>query len=260
MKIRVTHVGTATVLLEIDSLRLLTDPALDRAGQKYRFGPGVGSTKTEDPAFGAESLRTIDAVLVTHDQHADNLDESGRKILPQADRVVTTRSGARRLGGNALGLAPWESLELAGRNGPCVRVTATPARHGPPLSRPLVGEVIGFHLQWPGQERGPLYISGDTVWFGGIAEIGRRLRVGTALLHLGGVRFPLSGPIRYTFDARGAVRAIAALRPEQVIPIHYDGWTHFREPRAHAEEVFAAAGVGERVRWIPKGHPVEIDV
>jgi hypothetical protein len=79
-----------------------------------------------------------------------------------------------------------------------VRVTATPARHGPPLSRPLVGEVIGFMLEWEGQQYGALYISGDTVWFSGIAEFGKRFRTSLALFHLGGVRLPISGPLRYT--------------------------------------------------------------
>jgi hypothetical protein len=47
-------------------------------------------------------------------------------------------------------------------------VTATPARHGPPLSRPITGDVIGFALGWGGQEHGVLWISGDTVLYDGV--------------------------------------------------------------------------------------------
>jgi hypothetical protein len=71
-----------------------------------------------------------------------------RALLPSLGQVVTTPSGARRLGGDARGLEPWSSMALTAPDGTEVRVTATPCRHGPPLSRPLVGEVIGFVLEW----------------------------------------------------------------------------------------------------------------
>ena len=73
-------------------------------------------------------------------------------------------------------------------------MTATPARHGPPLSRPVTGSVVGFALRWAGQDDGVLWMSGDTVLFDGVREIADRLDVDTALLHLGGVQFPDTGP------------------------------------------------------------------
>jgi L-ascorbate metabolism protein UlaG (beta-lactamase superfamily) len=254
-----THIGAATLLIEVGPLHFLTDPVFDPPGGRYRFGFGVGSVKTAGPALAPDALGRIDAVLLSHDQHGDNLDAAGRAFLPQAGRVLTTRSGARRLGGNAIGLAPWTTaaIELEGAR---VEVTATPARHGPIGSRPIVGEVVGFVLRWDGQRRGPLYISGDTVFFRGVEDVGRRFRPGVAVLHLGGVRFGLTGPLRYTFDGADAVRAAHALGAESIIPIHYEGWAHFREPRAGAERAFAAAGLDRRVRWLPIGEPVEIEI
>jgi L-ascorbate metabolism protein UlaG (beta-lactamase superfamily) len=254
-----THIGAATLLIEIGPLRLLTDPAFDPPGGRYRFGFGVGSVKTAGPAIAPEALGRIDAVLLSHDHHGDNLDAAGRALLPRAGRVLTTPSGARRLGGNALGLAPWATTEIV-REGARVEITATPARHGPIGSRPIVGEVVGFVLRWDGQRRGPLYISGDTVFFRGVEEVGRRFRPAVAVLHLGGVRFAITGPLRYTLDGADAVRAARALGAGTIIPIHYEGWEHFREPRAAAEHAFAAAGLGGRVRWLPIGQAVEVEV
>lgn len=245
-----THVGTATLLVEAAGKRLLTDPALDDAGKHYVFRPLLGSTKTEAPILPAGGLGALDAVLVSHDHHADNLDESGRALLPTAKIVLTTVSGAKRLGGNARGLAPWESVELGG-----LRVTAVPARHGPPGIGLFDWETIGFVLEWPGQ-RGALYISGDTTWFSEIPEIGRRFPIETAILHLGGVRFGLTGPLRYTFGARGAVKAARALGAKTIVPVHYAGWTHFREPRERFERAFADAKLP--VRWLPRGERVEL--
>lgn len=260
MDIHLTHIGTATVLLEIDGLRLLTDPALDPPGGRYSFGFGTGSVKTQAPSLPPEGLGKLDAVLLSHDHHADNLDAAGRTLLSSVPRTFTTRAGAKRLGRSVTGLDDWDTAELTTPGGRRIRITATPARHGPPLSLPVVGPVIGFALEWEGQQHGALYLSGDTVWFAGIAEVARRLRVGTALLHLGGVRFGISGPLRYTFNGEEAVRAARALNPRTLIPIHYDGWTHFREPRAEAERAFSEAGLSERVRWLQPGQRVAVDV
>jgi L-ascorbate metabolism protein UlaG (beta-lactamase superfamily) len=256
--LRVTHIGGPTALLEIGDWRLLTDPTFDPAGGSYSFGWGTGSRKLSGPAISADAIGPIDAVLLSHDHHDDNLDRSGRALLATADRVITTVPGARRLGAGAEGLAPWAqaSLEREGRRS--VRVTATPARHGPPLSRPIVGRVIGFVLEWEGQRNGALWVSGDTVWFPGIAEIGRRFNIGTTLMHFGGVRFRISGPLRYTMNAAEGVKTVRKLGIEAVLPIHYEGWGHFREGRAEIEDAFGSAGLLGRLAWLPPGEATEV--
>jgi L-ascorbate metabolism protein UlaG (beta-lactamase superfamily) len=156
-------------------------------------------------------------------------------------------------------VAPWASTALTTPDGLEVRVTATPCRHGPPLSRPLVGEVIGFVLEWEGQAGGAFWISGDTVYFKGVAEVGHRFDVGTALIHLGGVRFPVTGPARYTMNAEEAARVAAEFDLRTLLPIHYEGWKHFRQGRADVERVFERAGIEDRVRWLQAAEPQTIE-
>jgi L-ascorbate metabolism protein UlaG (beta-lactamase superfamily) len=247
----VTHLGTATLLLEVAGKRILTDPALEPAGRRYRFRRGLSSTKTEDPIVPEGALDAIALVLLSHDHHADNLDGLGRAFLPRAGTVLTTIPGAARLGGNAEGLAPWQTYEAGD-----LRVTAVPARHGPPGIELVDSVTIGFVVEWAGQSRGPLYISGDTVYFAGIDEIARRFSIGTAILHLGGVRFPLTGPFRYTFTAQQAVRAATVLGRPTILPVHYAGWTHFAEPRDAFARAFSEAELD--VRWLPRGEPVTL--
>lgn len=93
MSLRITHISAATTLLEIGNLRLLTDPVFDPPGGKYYFGWGTGSTKLTAPSVSIESLGSIDAVLLSHDHHDDNLDKAGRAFLPKVKRVLTTTSG-----------------------------------------------------------------------------------------------------------------------------------------------------------------------
>jgi L-ascorbate metabolism protein UlaG (beta-lactamase superfamily) len=258
--VRITHVGGPTALVEVGGWRLLTDPTFDPPGREYNFGWGTGSVKLAGPAIDASDVGRIDAVLLTHDHHDDNLDPAGRALLPSAGIVVTTVSGAKRLGGGARGLDPWGTTRLEALGRPPIEVTATPCRHGPPLSRPLAGDVIGFALRWDGQRHGALWISGDTVLYHGVSQVAERLQVGTALLHLGGVRFPVTGPVRYTMTARDAVELCGLIHPRTIIPIHYEGWKHFQEDREAIEREFARApeDIRQRIRWLPIGVETEI--
>jgi L-ascorbate metabolism protein UlaG (beta-lactamase superfamily) len=253
-------VGGPTTLIAFGGLRLLTDPTFDPPGDHPRPGTAVVLRKLEGPAVPAERLAPIDAVLLSHDHHADNLDPAGRALLPTADVVVTTVSGAGRLGGAARGLEPWATTRLEEAGRPTIEITATPCRHGPPLTHPLVGDVIGFALRWEGQEHGVLWISGDTVLYDGVREVADRLEVDTALLHLGGVRFPVTGPLRYTMTAAEAVELCGLIRPRTAIPIHYEGWTHFRQGRDAIEQEFAGAPdeFQRSVRWLPIGEPTAV--
>jgi L-ascorbate metabolism protein UlaG (beta-lactamase superfamily) len=136
--VRITHIGGPTALIEIGGWRLLTDPTFDEPGRRYNFGWGTSSRTVAGPAIPSSALGSIDAVLLSHDHHDDNLDAAGRALLPSAGVVVTTASGARRLGGSAIGLAPWETTRLgAGQVDDRDHGHAVPARAAaqPPAGR-----------------------------------------------------------------------------------------------------------------------------
>ena len=257
--LRITHVGGPTVLIERAGWALLTDPTFDPAGGAYRFGWGTGSRKTAGPAVAVADLPPLDAVLLTHDHHGDNLDRAGRALLPSAGTVVTTASGARRLGGRARGLVPWATTRLEAPGRPAITVTATPCRHGPPGFGPLVGDVVGFALAWDGDDARALWITGDTVLFDGVRGVAGRVGVDVALVHMGAVRFPVTGPLRFTMTGAEAGELIGLVRPRVAVPVHYEGWAHFRQGRGAAERQLADApdDVRRRIRWIPIGTPVD---
>jgi L-ascorbate metabolism protein UlaG (beta-lactamase superfamily) len=90
--------------------------------------------------------------------------------------------------------------------------------------------------------------------------VAERIAVDTAVLHLGGVRFPLTGPLRYSMPARQAVELRGLIRPRTMIPVHYEGWNHFQESRDTIQRVFATAPdeVRRAVHWLPLGGAVEL--
>ncbi|GGO28876.1 MBL fold metallo-hydrolase [Micromonospora parathelypteridis] len=258
--LRITHIGGPTTLIEVGGWRLLTDPTFDAPGRRYAFGWGTSSRKVTGPAIPAADLGPIDAVLLSHDHHGDNLDDTGRALLTGVDTVLTAVSGARRLGGDTQGLRAGQNTRLARSGRPTIEVTATPCRHGPPLSGPIVGDVIGFALRWAGQQHGALWITGDTVLTRRVRDVATRIPIGTVLLHLGGVRFPITGPLRYSMTARRAVQLCAALRPHTAIPVHYEGWQHFQEPRDVIERAFTAAppSVRDSIHWLSPGETATV--
>ena len=125
-----TYIGGPTALLEIAGLRFLTDPTFDPGDSEYTT-PVYTLRKSTGPAIGADEIGHIDVVVLSHDHHPDNLDRAGRAMLPSAGKVLTTQVGAERLGGNAVGLANWETVDVTSLNGTRLLVTGTPARHGP---------------------------------------------------------------------------------------------------------------------------------
>jgi L-ascorbate metabolism protein UlaG (beta-lactamase superfamily) len=253
-----THVGGPTTLLEIGGWRLLTDPTFDPAGGHYEFGWGTSSDKVVGPAVAAKDLPPLDAVLLTHDQHGDNLDAAGRALLPTVPQVLTTRSAARRLGvTGARGLRPGASVVLQEPGREPLEVTATPARHGPPLSRPIVGEVVGFLLRCAGTT---VLVTGDTVLHRPLRRAVRDVQVDVMVVHVGGVKFRLTGPIRYTLTGAQAMDLVRLVGPRVAVPVHYEGWTHFADGPAGLKRALDAApgDVRARIRRLPIGMRTEL--
>ncbi|MFF8836314.1 MBL fold metallo-hydrolase [Streptomyces sp. NPDC015130] len=259
----VTYLGTATVLLRIGDLTVLTDPALDPGPADYPAARPLH--RTTGPALGADRLPPVDLVLLSHDQHADNLDRAGRELLGRAARILTTPAAAERLGGAAEGLAPWESREVT-VGATTVRVTATPARHGPEGTEQVTGPVTGFVVEYgePGERgeqggrevrRRTLYVSGDTVRHDALAEIGERFAIDTAFLHLGDAHFPATGDLAFSMSAAEGAALARTLGAGAVIPLHYDSWSHFTEDPARIEEAFAAPDLKGRLRRLRPGVP-----
>jgi L-ascorbate metabolism protein UlaG (beta-lactamase superfamily) len=254
-RLKITYIGGPTALLEVGGLRFLTDPTFDPAGSEYGTASYV-LRKTQGPALGPVSLGAVDAVLLNHDHHFDNLDTSGRSLLSRAARVLTTQAGAVRLGSGAVGLIAWQATDIPAMSGRAVRVMATPARHGPVhMDR---GPVVGFVLTCRDQPGEGIYVSGDTVWYEDLREIGRRFSIRVALLFMGAARVAAVGPWHFTLTAAEGLEAARALAGATIVPLHYEGWAHFSESRDDIERAFGEAGLSYRLRWMEPAHPTEV--
>jgi L-ascorbate metabolism protein UlaG (beta-lactamase superfamily) len=199
---RVTYVGHATVLAELDGARLLTDPVL-----RARVGPlrRHGASPTPEASEG------LDAVLISH-LHHDHADlPSLRRIARDVPVLAAPGSGRllERQGFAAVSeLAPGDSSRVGE-----VTVTAVEAVHpaGGRLERR--SEAVGFLLS--GRRR-RIYFAGDTDLFDGMEEL--RPGLDLALLPIWGWG-PSLGPGH--LDPQRAARAAALLAPRIAVPIHW---------------------------------------
>jgi len=248
----VTFIGTATAILEVDGVHFITDPVFSPAGTSWNVGPVV-LENTNNPAMGLQDVPVIDAVLLSHDDHPDNLDELGRRLL-DGRRVLTTMDGAKNLAPRpgVTGLRPWETISLDA-GGKHFQVTGTPCVHLPG------GECIGFILRADGFGvtnglPNAIYFSGDTIYIEELAEMRKRFHITVAILNIGRAMAPGgSEPLQITMDGKQAARLFRDIDADVLIPMHYEGWNHFSEDRQRLTEEFNKEGIQDKVLWLTPG-------
>jgi len=260
-KVQLTHIGTATAILSIDGINFLTDPYFSPDGTAWDLGI-LTLTSHYTPALSVADLPPIDAVLLSHEDHPDNLDELGRQLL-NGRHVLTTQAGAEALKPRpgVRGMAPWETtaLELGGRR---FEITATPCQHLPG------GQCVGFVLSEPSfghnaadGKPNVIYFSGDTVYYPDITPIRERWHVSLALLNLGSAAAPVSSDqalLQITMDGKQASQLVRDMGADVMVPMHYEGWDHFQEKREHLGKSLEEGGIADKVVWLKPGVATKI--
>lgn len=247
-------VGGPTAVVRIGGLKLLTDPTFDPPGDHV-----VGTrnlVKTGDPAISINDIGAIDAVLLSHDQHPDNLDDQGRALLAGVPLVLSTAAAAERLGGAVRELPIWRHHTLTRPDGGELKIVGVPARHGPAGVESLTGEVRGFVLSGDGLPT--VYISGDNASLGLVRDVADHAGpIDVAVLFAGRARSPLMDAY-LTFSADQAAEAAEILGSPVVIPLHIDGWQLLTEEAARVPEAFARRGLQDRLLMLTPGVETQV--
>ncbi|KAH7009043.1 beta-lactamase superfamily domain-containing protein [Macrophomina phaseolina] len=267
----ITHIGTATAILNIDGVNLLTDPVFCKAGTKHYVGnvvakalgtseePEVYLESTTGPALELKDLPHIDTILLSHEDHADNLDPEGRTLL-NGRTTVTTPDGARNLKPRpAHALRPWETHTFSFGGKP-LEITGTPCQHIPG------GEVTGFILSAPSFGIDPasglpnaIYISGDTVYLPELAEMRKKWHIAAAIFNLGSAVAELpQGTVQITMDGKSAARLFRDIGADVLVPLHFEGWRHFTQFGDQLKKSLEEEGIGEKVCWLTPGVPKRV--
>jgi L-ascorbate metabolism protein UlaG (beta-lactamase superfamily) len=220
----VTFIGHSSFFLQIDGRKVLIDPVFSKRLILLR--------RQRHPGVLLEDLPPIDLVLLTH-AHRDHLDLSSLRRVVRMTRRLTGRTPevvvprgvedlVEHLGFSRVHrLDWWEEIAVQG-----LKVTMTPCKHwGARLFRDMHRGYGGYVVEGDGHS---VYHSGDTAYFDGFREIGRRLKPEVALLPIGAY-FPDSYRAVHT-SPEEAVRAFVELGAEQMIPMHFGTFRLGREP------------------------------
>ncbi|WP_106401173.1 MBL fold metallo-hydrolase [Actinocorallia populi] len=252
-----TFVGNATTIIRYGPFTLLTDPNFIRKGQRAYLGYGLTSKRLKDPAVRVEDLPELDGIILSH-LHGDHWDGVAERRLDRRLPVLTTPAASRALRKRgfrqAEGLRTWNS-EVLTKQDHQVRVTAMPGRHAPgPLYRlppPVMGSLLEFGPRG-GEPELRLYISGDTLLYGGLAEIRRRHPdIDAGIVHLGGTR--LLGLIPASMNGRQGALWLETIDCATVVPVHYDDYTVFRSPLSDFERELGRRGLHDRLLRVDRG-------
>lgn len=252
----VTFIGHSSFLLQMGGKNLLVDPVFSKRLILLRRQRRAG--------LRVEDLPAIDVVLLTH-AHMDHLDVASLRRVVRATQRLTGRApevvvpkGVEDLVAR-LGFARvhemewWQQLEVQE-----LRVTMTPCRHwGARMFNDTHRGYGGYVVESGGNS---VYHSGDTAYFDGFREIGRRLKPEVALLPIGAY-YPDSYRAVHT-SPEEAARAFMEVGAEWMVPMHFGTFRLGREPMDEpVQRLGAEAGrleIGERVRVLEEGETLRL--
>jgi L-ascorbate metabolism protein UlaG (beta-lactamase superfamily) len=252
----ITFIGHSSFLLQVDGRKVLIDPVFSKRLILLR--------RQRRPGVRMEELPPIDLVLLTH-AHMDHLDlaslrqvvRATRRLTGRAPEVVVPRGVEDLVEG--LGFSQvhrmewWEQTEVQG-----LKVTMTPCRHwGARMFRDVHRGYGGYVVEGAGQS---VYHSGDTAYFEGFREIGRRLKPEVALLPIGAY-FPDSYRSVHT-SPEEAVRGFVELGAEQMVPMHYGtfrlGHEPMDEPLKRLAAEAARLGIKTQIKVLEEGETMHL--
>ena len=236
-KVRVTWVGHASFFVQFPGHSVMLDP-----NWAMWHGP---VRRQMQPGLPLRHVPELDLVLVTH-AHFDHLHKPSLKVLQAREGIVVPRGSGRlvrRLGFPATHeMKIWDRLEFSD-----LEVVHTPSHHwGARYLHDTHRDYGGYLVRAGGK---CVFHCGDSAYFDGFREIGRRHEIDIALMPIGAYEAPSGRDVH--MNPEEAVRAFADLGARMMIPMHYGTFPLGNEPRDEpVERLLMEAdrlGISERI-------------
>lgn len=255
--LRLTWLGHSTLLIEIDGVRVLTDPVWSERASPLQF---AGPKRFHPPPAPLDALPALDAIILSHD-HYDHLDRKTVINLAKAQpgaRIITSLGVGDRLerwgmpNERITELDWWEATDLRG-----VAVTAAPAQHfsGRGIRDRNATLWSSFHLRGP---KHSFLFGADSGLTPEFSDIATRLGPFDAVALEIGAYHPSWGDIH--LGPVNALHAYKLLGSGALLPIHWGTFNLAVHPWSEPAETLYQTGTTEGVPLImPRlGAPVEV--
>ncbi len=216
--LRVTWLGHSTLLLEIDGLRVLTDPVFGMRASPVSF---AGPKRFHAVPATIAQLPKLDVVLLSHN-HYDHLCEASIRELATLNVPFVTALGVgaqlQACGVAAKNITELDWHEHVSLFGERIRFTATPSQHF--SGRGLTDRNQTLWASWViATERHKVFFSGDTGLFPELSDIGKQHGPFDLVMLEVGAFHPAWGDIH--LGPENALKAHALLGSGQLLPVHW---------------------------------------
>jgi L-ascorbate metabolism protein UlaG (beta-lactamase superfamily) len=244
-EVAITWIGHASFLIQASGLNILIDPV---------WGNWVkGIKRMRMPGVALDALPEIDLVLVTH-AHFDHLDRRTLRSVANGQPVVVPFEVGNLVHDVGFRLVQelhyWETFDY----GP-LRVTLTPCHHWGARMLHDTHRGFGGYILEIGDRC--IYHCGDTAYFEGFQEIGRRFPIEVALLPIGAYDPPSLRAVH--MNPEQALDALLDLEAKQMVPMHYGtfrlSYEPLDEPPRRLLQAAAERNLNDRIVWMDEGSP-----
>ncbi len=231
-------IGGATWTIKTQGLKIACDPVLCPVGtiQDYKI---FKTKRLNDPVFTKDDFKDIDLWLITHG-HEDHLDRAGLSCIEQGSKVVTHKTGQRRLKKienietTVLETGEKTSFEIGNSS---IDIEAMPAVHGSnPIGALLAGGVNGYWITINTKEEKKLsiYITADTISHRKVLKALQGRDADLLIPNMGGARSWIG---TLTLTSKMLIGIMNIIEPKLCIPVHFGTFTHYAEPISEVEKL-----------------------
>jgi len=247
-KVRATWIGHATFLVQFEEHAVIFDP---------NWANWHGPVKRQiEPGLHLADLPSLDLVLVSH-AHFDHLHKPSLRVIKTAEGIVVPKGSAGLVKWLKFDkiheMEIWEEREIEG-----IRIVHTPshhwgARYGTDTHRDYGGFVVKSGTR-------NIFHAGDSAYFEGFKEIGKREEICLALMPIGAYEAPSGRDVH--MNPEEALDAFEDLGAQYMLPMHYGtfplGNEHPDEPIERLLREAERRGIADRVIVTKAGEAVEL--
>ncbi|MCL6601130.1 MAG: MBL fold metallo-hydrolase [Alicyclobacillus macrosporangiidus] len=232
----------ATLLIQVNTKRILLDPMLCTAGEMPPIENSTNDRRNPlvELPISLEELFPVDAVVITH-LHRDHFDHTAIKVIPKHTTILCQPADEpkiKELGFHRVSVVD-HTVEWEG-----CRIIRTSGRHGTGEIGERMGVVSGFMFIVESEPR--LYIAGDTIYCEEVEQALDTYEPDIVVVNAGAAQFASGSPI--TMTAQDVISVCRRSKAPHIVAVHMESINHCLETREQLKHLVWDSGYRDRIK------------